>query len=211
MGKNKNLCWACNDKHYPPMGKNCKKALNFSQDSAVTEASSGREKDDRDSLSGQVMSPKKLVKSHKLKSVNKEKDSGSKMVKSASRQVVSESDKGESPADEAEDQNVQQQILTELKKMNSRLNVVEVQVAEGRTVDKRKKSKGRKLSRSQKCTKYTKARDSSSDSSESMESSRDESGLPSLAHIRSSKDTQRKIDKSLAKLGDSQVQGNDGS
>ena len=211
MGKNKNGCWACNKKHFPPMGKNCQKAPQNTQDGATTEASSGSEKDDRDSLSGHIMLPQKLVKSHKLKSADKVKDTVSKKVKSSSHQVVSGSDEGESPVDEAEKQNVQHQILAELKKMNTRLNVVEAQVAEGRTWDKRKKSKGHKLSRSHKCTKYNKARDSSSDSSESSESSVDESCLPCLAHIRSSREIQRKIDKSLAKLGHSQVQGKDTS
>ena len=52
---------------------------------------------------------------------------------------------------------------------------------------------------------------SSSDSNESLESSDDETKIPGLSHIRSSKDVQRQIDRSIAKLSRKQLEGDDTS
>ena len=103
--------------------------------------------------------------------------------------------------------------MRELKKMSSRLNAVEKQVASGtasydssHNTGRSKKTKISSVVRQSKC----KARAESTDSSLSENSNSDgELKLPKLSYIRSSRQIQRQIDQSLAKLGKNPDRGND--
>ena len=59
---------------------------------------------------------------------------------------LSNSDMGESSDGEAVEQEVQHQILAGLKKVNTRLDVVEAKVAVDRSNGQRRKKKGHKIS-----------------------------------------------------------------
>ena len=124
-GKNKNTCWACGQKHYPPTGKNCKNVQKG--DEAITSAALASSVDERDSFPERTMSSKKGVKGSK-NAVAREKDSHVKRAQYSS--VESDSDHEEALEKRASS-DVQGQILKELKRMSSRLNAVEQQVAAG--------------------------------------------------------------------------------
>ena len=127
MGKNKNNCWACGQKHYPPTGKNCKNAQK--RDEATTSAALASSVDERDSFPEYTMSSKKGVKGSK-NAVAREKDSHAKRAQYSSVESDSDSDHEEALEKRASS-DVQGQILEELKRMSSRLNAVEQQVATG--------------------------------------------------------------------------------
>ena len=196
MGKNKDKCWACGDKHYPPTGKNCKKAQKVEED--VSSDSTDVSLDERDSPLSQVKCQKSVKKSGKKRSVAVEKDSS---VKSHCGQ--SDTVDGASLVDEAAGQGVQLQILAELRSMSARLEAVEGQVGQK---DVNSKPKGLKSK-----TSVKKCDISSSEQSQSSESSDDDTKIPELSYIRSSRDVQKQIDRSLAKLSKKQLEGNDGS
>ena len=104
-------------------------------------------------------------------------------------------------------EDVQQKVLNEVKKINTRLNVVEEQVAGSKSQGRRprtdKLSTGSKASvsacKNNKCNLY----------SDSSESSDDDLDLPELSSLRSSKSIQKRINKAVAGLQKQQVQGND--
>ena len=205
MGKNKNKCWACGDKHYPPTGKNCKNAQKPSHETVMS-GTSDDSLDERDSLSSQAKSSVKNKKSAKYSSVAGKKDFG---VKSQYGQSDTAGEMG--LVDEAAGQWVQFQILAELRSMAARLETVEEQMGQQKSVTK-VKTKTHKLSSSAKLKKSVNQSDtSSSESNESLESSDDEVKLPGLSHIRSSKEVQRQIDRSIAKLSRKQLEGNENS
>ena len=93
---------------------------------------------------------------------------------------------------------VQWRILGELKKVNTRLDVVENQVAEMTAPGRRTRSTSTGLKT---VSKYNKQYDSLS--SDSTDGSDQEVILPDLTHIRSSKSIQWQIDQSIARLGKS--------
>ena len=94
--------------------------------------------------------------------------------------------------------------------MSARLEAVEGRVGKQKSIDNKSKTKGQKLSSCTKSKKFVKQSDtSSSESNESLESSDDEIKIPELSYIRSSKDIQRQIDRSIAKLSRKQLEGND--
>ena len=72
MGKNKNRCYVCNDKYYPPTGKNCKNAQRIDQEEITAGSSVIISKDVRDSPSSHVMAPKKSIKKSSSKSIAQE-------------------------------------------------------------------------------------------------------------------------------------------
>ena len=114
--------------------------------------------------------------------------------------------------DEAASQGVQLQILAELKRMSARLETVEGQVGQQKSANSKGKAKKHKLSSCVKTKKVVKQSDSSSsESSESLESSEDETRVPALSYIQSSKDVQKQIDRSIAKLSRKQLESNDTS
>ena len=124
MGKNKNRCWPCSQKHYPPTGKNCV----FVKEKQQLAAEVPSEDDARDSSSSKV-SPHK-------KSVASEKDSVVQKVYTSGQRSHSESDGGESSMEEGGQLDIQQKILVQLEKVSSRLEVVESQMGGGTRLQK---------------------------------------------------------------------------
>ena len=119
MGKNKNKCWACSQKHYPPTGKNCVFAKkNEEAAQAVLEVPS--ENDARDSSSSKV-----VIK----KSVALEKDSVVNRGYTSGHTSSSDTEEEDSSMEEGGQRDMQQKILSELQKVSSRLTVVEAQMA----------------------------------------------------------------------------------
>ena len=116
MGKNRNKCWACNERHYPPTGKNCKQAKNVAEEE---ETSQGEAAYDirMDSHSDLAKAPKKVVASGSKSRVAKEKDSYVKKVLHVSDQSQSDTDEGADLMGGSSKVYVQWQILQELKKV----------------------------------------------------------------------------------------------
>ena len=200
MGKNKNKCWACSQKHYPPTGKNCVFAKEKQDaEQAVVEIPS--ENDARDSSSSKVVV--------KRKPVAPEKDSVVKKVYTAGHAGYSDSE-DESSMEEGGQLDMQQKILSELQKVSSRLQVVKSQMASGQGSSKIKD--GQKLSTVKKC-KIRNCQKSCcvKTSSESSDTSDDDTVLPDLSHIRALKVLQKQIDRSIAKLAKNQCEGNENS
>ena len=199
MGKNKNKCWACSQKHYPPMGKNCVFAKkNEEAVQAVVEVPS--ENDARDSSSSKIG-----IK----KSVALEKDSVVSRGCTSGHTSRSDTEEEDSSMEEGGQLDMQQKILSELQKVSSRLTVVEAQMASGQETSK-KSAKGQKLSTVVKCKKRKCHKSCcSKTSSESSDNSDDDTVLPDLSHIRSSKSIQKQIDRSIAKLSKAQCEGNE--
>ena len=200
MGKNKNKCWACSQKHYPPTGKNCVFAKkNQERDQPAVDIPS--ENDARDSSSSKVVN---------RKSVAPEKDSVVRRGYSSGHASRSDTEE-ESSMEEGGQPDMQQKILSELQKVSSRLQVVESQMALDQG-SSRKNGKGQKLSTVHKCKKRNCHKSCcSKTSSESSDSSDDDDVLPDLAHIRASKSIQKQIDRSIAKLSKTQCEGNENS
>ena len=125
MGKNKNKCWACLWKHYPPTGKNCVFAK---EKKGVAASEVPSENDMQDSSSSEVISSKKLVAS--------EKDSVVQKAYASGHFGHSDSEE-ESSMEEGGQLDMQQKILTELQKVSTRLQVVESQMAVGQACIKK--------------------------------------------------------------------------
>ena len=185
MGKDKNNCWACGQKDYPPTGKNCRNAQKGNE--ATTSSALASSVDERDSFAECTMSSKKGVKGSK-NAVAREKDSHAKRAQYSS--VESDSDHEEA-LEKRVSSDVQGQILKELKRMSSRLNAVEQQVATGTsTYDSNHDSRRSRRSKISSVVRHSKcnAKTENTDSSLSENSnSDDELKLPKLPYIRSSK------------------------
>ena len=135
-----------------------------------------------------------------------EKDSHVKRVSTPGQDDLSNSDEGGYLTDEAVE-DVQQQVLRELKKINPRLEVMEDQVASSRSQSRRPRTdklstRSKHSGSSCKTSNCTILRDGS-------ESSDDEIDLPELSSLRSSKSIQKRVDKAVAGLQKQQAQGND--
>ena len=147
MGKNKNYCSMCEDRHYPPTGKKCQQK--FSPDS--DEGNSTAQKVGPTKKSKNCQSSKHVkagpVSPHGQPPVTHKKDFYVKTP--MAKHLGNSSDSGEdSSSSDDGDQNqqtvLQMKILTELQKVNARLDVVEDKVAVG---DKKKKKHGTELSK----------------------------------------------------------------
>ena len=200
MGKNKNKCWACSQKHYPPTGKNCVFAKE-KQDTEQAVAEVPSENDARDSSSSKVVLNRKAVAP--------EKGSVVKKVYTAGHATYSDSE-DESSMEEGGQLDMQQKILSELQKVSSRLQVVESKVASGQGHSRRIKD-GQKLSTVKQCKKRNCQKSCCVKTSSSSDSSDDDTVLPNLSHIRASKVIQKQIDRSIAKLAKNQCEGNENS
>ena len=211
MGKNKVRCWACEQKHYPPTGKNCAAAKKKVEELKVVDVGdhmSSSENEDRDSLSSYVVKQKNVSAAGKT--------SRSSKKSKAARSADTDSDAGDS-MDEGGQRDMQRQILDQLQKMNSRLQVVESQMGDKQGHKKKCGSKGQKtkLSTVTSTCKRNCKKDCcvnvSSDNVTSGDTSDDDVSLPDLAQIRTSKIIQKQIDRSIAKLGKQQVEGMENS
>ena len=205
-GKNKNNCSACGQKHYPPTGKNCKNAQKG--DEATTSAALASSVDERYSFPECTMSSKKGVKGSKNAVAREDSH-----VKRAQYSSVESNSDHEEALEKRVSSDVQGQILKELKRMSSRLNTVEEQVVTGTsTYDSNHDARRSRRSKISSVVRHSKcnARTENTDSSLSENSnSDDELKLPKLSYIRSSKQIQKQIDQSLAKLGKKADGGND--
>ena len=138
---NKNRCWACSQKHYPPTGNNCVFAKQ--QEAGQVAVKVPSENDTRDSSLCKVSVQKKTVVP--------EKDSVVKKVYT-SRQYGHSDSEEESSMDEGGQLDMQQKILVELLKVSSRLEVVESQMAVGQGSSKNTQKYGQKLSTVKQCS-----------------------------------------------------------
>ena len=124
-----------------------------------------------------------------------------------------ESESDVSSTDEGGRHDIQDLILQQLQKMNSRLQVVEEQMECKQGRKKKQRSKGQKLSTVVKTCKKSCKKDccvnSFSESSVNSDSSDDETSLRDLSLIRTSRVIQKQIDISIAKLSKQQIEGND--
>ena len=209
MGKNKNWCTKCTKKHYPPTGKKC--LINI--ETQHLEKSSGSmavEEDDvvRDCLSSCKVTKSLATAGCSTKTSTTKKDLFVDGPGAPGHGDLSDSSGADSTDLEEDSGDVQVRILQELQKMNSRLDVVEKQVA-GKS-SKSKKDTRKKLSTVGKSDKSDCKDKQKSKYVVCTDESSEDSDFPSLSDIKTSKAVQRKIDRSLANLDSSTVlQGNE--
>ena len=183
MGKNKNICSKCLEKLYPPTGKNCTRNISTESDEdmgtpRISTQMKKKAKVKDIQLSAQV---------HATGSPVTGKPDLYKVKRAEAPGHQDHSDSGEvsdsSEEEGAVGQAVNLQILTELKKMNKRLNVVESQVADSKKGSRKKARTDHKLSTVKNCS-YEHKRVKGSESSDSSDQ---ESDIPLLSTIRFSK------------------------
>ena len=212
MGKHKAYCWACQDRHFPPTGKKCQNLgqLNSSEEQTpgTKKSTKTRSRGSRDSQSNVKVSAS-VSALDRATSVTQEMDSQVKRAFNPGHSDQSDSDEGADSTGEMAG-SVQSKILTELQKMNARLDMVEHQVA-GTSGSSKHGSQDSKLSKSVKSKTCQKSVKSRTVSSESSDSSSDEDEIPSLSELRVSKKIQKQVDQKIAQLGKSQIQGNEQS
>ena len=136
MGKQKGWCSKCNKRHFPPTGKKCQEIVNEQSAAEEMPVKSRKKKgviDGRDSQlsKSKVMSPMSL---HGQSSVTHKQDF---YVKRASTPGLEDQSGSEDDLESADGGSapLQLKILEEIKKVSSRLDVVEHQVAEGESSD----------------------------------------------------------------------------
>ena len=203
MGKSKYSCAKCGQKHYPPTGKKCNQSLMSSPDP-------------KDSVSVGKGKKKQTSKSHMSEDGGLNCNSNScgslPTVLAAldrsglqSSEASSEASSGDEGTDQASTA-LQSQILKELQRVNARLDAVEDRVAAGHQQAAAQGHKDFKLSTSKCSRKESKRVVVTSDSSS------DESDIPDISSLRSSRELQKKVDHRLSKLEKSSVsQGKSGS
>ena len=204
MGKHKGWCSNCNKRHFPPTGKKCEEI--FNEQSAAEEMSvKSRKKkgviDGRDSQlsKSKVMSPMSL---HGQSSVTQKQDFSVKRASTPGLEGQSGSEDDMESADGGS-ASLQFKILEEIKKVSSRLDVVEHQVAEGGQRRRQEGKKDFKLSTecksksdTVKCKRCNESSDSDSD---------DDCEIPILSTLRSSKAIQKHVNRAVADLERSQA------
>ena len=204
MGKNKRWCNVCEDRHIPPPGKKC--VLHEKVSNQASEVSKLMDTVSFDnSISADSDSSLDIPVKTKKGAVAKQKA----QVGGQNSKVKGASAPGQHSTSEDEQQNqergldgdVQILILQELRRVNSRLDTVEEQIGEKGSTSSTTQGKGHKLSKASVYNSCSVARKSKQISfSSSSESSEDDSDIPSLQTIRSSKPIQAKIDKKLTSL-----------
>ena len=220
MGKNKGWCNKCNKRHFPPTGKKCQEVYEQSaaEEVIVKAKKKGSQIDGRDSQlsKSKLCSPMSI---HGQPSVAHKQDFNAKRASTPGLEDQSDSEDGFDSADGGST-SLQLKILGELRKVSSRLDVVEQQVAEG---GQRRRQEGKKDTSklSKRCdSKYhdSKLSDSKStrvkhrnvsSSSDSSESD-DDCDIPILNTLRSSKAIQKHVSRAVADLEKGQgVKGKD--
>ena len=206
MGKHKGWCSKCTKRHFPPTGKKCQEILSeqSSADEMPVKSKKKKVTEVRDSQlsKNSIVSP---MSQHGPSSAIQKQDC---KVKRASTPGLADQSGFEDDSDSTDggSTSLQVKILDELKKVSSRLDAVENQVAEGgqrRRRDPKKDShKLSKVSHSKNDSVKCKKCD---DSSEVSDSEEDDCELPILSTLRSSKVIQKHIDRAVADLERSQV------
>ena len=191
MGKSKYLCSKCDERHYPPTGKTCQ--------------------DQRDSLEQCIVIKKSTVKGKKPHGSGLDSSSYSHGSPSwrlaevtSGATAVTHSEYDTSEEDKPQD-TVQHKILKELQRVNARLDAFEDRMdnPSSSQLDPKLSSPSVRVKKSVKSR--AKARLLSSDSS----SDSDDSNMPNVNSLRTSRLIQKKVDERLAQLEHhSSLQGN---
>ena len=132
MGKHRGWCSKCNKRHFPPTGKKCQEVIyeqSTADETMVKPKKKGNKIDGRDSQ----LSKSKISSSmspHGQPSVAHKHDFHVKRASTPGLEDQSDSEDGSDSADGGT-ASLQLKILGELKKVSSRLDVVEQQVADG--------------------------------------------------------------------------------
>ena len=203
MGKNKTYCKKCEKKHYPPTGKNC----------VLCEP-----QHEVSGLRSSVVKDKKKVTSGKKGVQQKDNSPSTSGIKifdpqqfgAKSSDVSTSGSELETSTSEVEQEtvtSVQTQILRQLQKVSERLDTVEQRVAENgpavTSLEKQSKGKRRKdmqklssTSKHSKCTVYQNVKSKHVISDESS----DDTEIPDICELRSSKRVQKKVDDRISQL-----------
>ena len=200
MGKHKGWCALCNDRHYPPTGKKCQlekqsgqesehldhcvNSLNPRPSSGAQDSKASSKKRGKTTKSATHPSKDKLDFTV-VKAIALQGDSDSEMT--TEERVVEKTGKEPIGVDD-----VQVLILQELKKVRSRQDMVEEQVADDKkeSVRRRDSAKVSSNNDSHVCSKRKLRKQKQLVSSESSD---DDYQLPTLAGIRTFKVLQQKI------------------
>ena len=212
MGKNKNWCTTCTKKHFSLTDKKFPVNIEKQQkEKAIANVTVEEGTAARDSLSGQTISKSLASAGCSTKgSTHKDLFVGGLGALGHGNLSASTSADSTDTDDEEEETggNVQAMILHELQRMNSRLDVVEKQVAKKSRSSKDSRGK-HKLSTVCKSVKSDSKLKSKKQALCSDESS-DDLDFPSMIDIKSSKAVQKKIDRSIDNLDSTHMpQGND--
>ena len=201
MGKTRYLCSKCGQKHYPPTRKKCNQNLTSNSDPKDSVSKGKKKQAGKSHMSDDGGLNCKSNSYGSLLSVPAALEESDPQSSEVSSEASSE--------DEGTDQastDIQSQILQELQKVNARLDAVEGRVAAGHQQTAMRGQKDTKLSTSKCCVKKSKKVVVTTDSSS------DESDIPDISALRSSRELQRKVDRRLSKLEKSSAsQGKSGS
>ena len=211
MGKHKGWCSKCNKRHFPPTGKKCQEVIyeqSAADETMVKPKKKGSKIDSRDSQ----LSKSKISSSmspHGQPSFAHKQDFHIKRASTTGLEDQSDSEDGSDSADGGRG-SLQLKIFGELKKVSSRLDIVEQQVADG---GQRRCQEGKKdLSKlTKRCdSKYSDSKHSDSkssfvkrkkyDSSSDSSKSDDDCDIPIQITLRSSKAIQKHISGAIAEL-----------
>ena len=208
--KNKNQCTLCKTRHEAPTGKKCKYGIKQTDQSTPHSSASKSWLSSTSASSSDSELQDLQLSQLKRKCQKKSKQLKSKQGKKQSTQstAVTESEEEDKAATvDPTPEAVQQLILQQLQRVNPRLDSVEERMSQ---VDQGAKKKDiTKLSRTslELCNKKSKSK--KVPHVMSSESSSDESDLPSLSVLKSSRQVQRKVDERLAEIqNESRVEGN---
>ena len=194
MGKSKYLCSKCDERHYPPTGKKCQRQRDSIEQCIVSKKSTVKGKKSHGSEVGGLDSSSYSHGSPSWRSVQ--------VTPGAT--AVTHSDYDTSEEDKPQD-TVQHKILKELQRVNARLDAVEDRMdnPSSSQLDPKLSSPSVRFKKSVKSR--AKARLLSSDSS----SDSDDSNMPNVNSLRTSRLIQKKVDERLAQLEHhSSIQGN---
>ena len=202
MGKTKYLCTKCGQKHYPPTGKKCVKSVSSMSDPKDSVISSKGKKNQTNKFH---MSEGEELNCESNSCGSLQLDAAA--LDSSDQDSVSEASSEEDSSQKAS-ADVQLQILKELQRVNSRLNAVEERVAAGHQETSVLGQKNSKLS----TFKYHSGEKKSKKVVVTSDSSSDESDIPDISSLRSSRDLQKRVDQRLKKLEEnSRTKGNSSS
>ena len=204
MGKQKRWCNVCNDRHTPPTGKKCTMNKEKVQKSAsdvsgqIDNSSFESSSMDSDSGSEQAMSSGKLPVS-KNKTPGGGQNSSVSGASALGSHTVAEKEQQSQDGSLAGD--VQVLILQELRRVNKRLDVVEEQMGAPTTsVVTSSREPVSKLSKHTAHDSKFSVKRSRTKTVMTSDSSDNETEIPDLKVIRSSRPLQKKIDKKLASM-----------
>ena len=201
MGKTKYLCSKCGQKRFPPTGKKC--VFKDSEDNNVAGITVKLRSKNKKGSSLMQATKTPISKSDTLLS-----DSDTSSDEEVDSSVDSPSESSDTDHKEAKQpmagtstsQNIQVQILKELQRVSSRLEVVENKVADTAAATQDPKKDIQKLSsfsKSKHVSKHCKHKKSCYSSSDS---SSEDSDAPDLSYLRSNKRIQKKVDDRLVEL-----------